>query len=82
MASNTHTHTDTLWLKEKRLHPDKSEVIVQRQALVGDIMEVFPHEGQKAALRRRPVNRLRTKVLGHEEIGHLMVDKTKKREQN
>lgn len=68
---------NTLWLKEKRLHLDKSEIIVQWQALVGDILEVLPHEGLQAALRRRPIHCLRPEVLGHEEICDLNADKTK-----
>lgn len=77
LSLNTHTHararahTRSSWLKEKRLHPDKREVVVQRQALVADAAELVPDERRQAVLRRRPVHRLRHEAGRHVEIRHL-----------
>lgn len=66
----THSLTHSR-LEEKRLHPDKGEVVVPWQTLVADAGEFIPKEWRESVLCCWPVQRLRTKVLSHVEICYL-----------
>lgn len=69
LSTNTCTHNS--WLKENRVHPDKSEVVGLGQALVADAAELIPDERREPVLCGRTVHRLCHKVSRHVEIRYL-----------
>lgn len=58
-------------LEEDRLHLDKGEVIVLRQALVADTAKSVPGEWRESVLCRGPVYRFCSELPSHEKVSHL-----------
>lgn len=61
----------SLRLEENRLHRDKGEVVVLRQALVADAAKLIPDERRESALCRGPVYRFCSELPSHEKVRHL-----------
>lgn len=58
-------------LEEDRLHLDKGEVVVLRQALVADIAKSIPGEGRESILCGGTVYGFCSELPSHEKVSHL-----------
>lgn len=71
-SSGRSKRTRSLRLEENRLHRDKGEVVVLRQALVADVAKFIPDERRESALCRGPVYRFCSELPGHEKVRNLL----------